>query len=366
MHLCLNRLSALALLRTLRRQGKSPLGVPCGVPEPDSWPQRRWSPRLIPYLELGLSEPPSAAEPVEIMVPSGKRRPKASFLSATVCEDGIPAGSFVRVSSEFTIPCPELLFLELASVMDRAALELVGYELCGTFSRDPAKPRTGPTTHGVPPVTSVDAIKAYLRQCRGVRGLKSARRAIEQVRDNAWSAMEALMALVLVRDVDDYGFGIPDIRLNEREGHGRELARRGVRPSRVPDISFDSIPAGFNYDGQGHLDLSGMDTDAPDPEALIGALSEVRAKYVDDLRRNRELLARGRVVLPVVAEDLVEDGGFDTCVLEAVLAVERLVGTSGDVGARVRSCLGGKLAAGRQRLIWSLYPWNAGPSLGAY
>lgn len=55
MHLCLNRLSALTLLRTLRRQGESPLGVPCGVPEPDSWPQKRWSPRLIPHLELGLS-----------------------------------------------------------------------------------------------------------------------------------------------------------------------------------------------------------------------------------------------------------------------------------------------------------------------
>ena len=368
MHLCLGGLSALALLRTLRRQNGAPLDTTCGVPEPDPWPQKRWSPRLIPCLDLGRTEPPDAKIPVEVVMPRGARRPKASFLSVTVCEEGIPAGSFVRVKDEFTIPCPELLFLELASVMDRAALELVGYELCGTFARDPTMPRTGPVAHGVAPVTTVDNIAAYLGRCRGVRGLKAARRAIGQVRDNAWSAMEALMALVLVRDVVDYGFGLSGIRLNEREGHGQELAHRGVRSSRVPDISLEDLPVGFNYDGRGHLDLTKLklDTDQPNLQGLRDALTEVRSKYVDDVRRNRELLARGRIVMPVVAEDLIEDGGFDTCVLEAVLAAERLVGTSGDIGARIRSCLTGDLAAGRQRLIWSLYPWNGGPSLDAY
>ena len=299
-------------------------------------------------------------------MPRGARRPKASFLSVTVCEEGIPAGSFVRVKDEFTIPCPELLFLELASVMDRAALELVGYELCGTFARDPTMPRTGPVAHGVAPVTTVDNIAAYLGRCRGVRGLKAARRAIGQVRDNAWSAMEALMALVLVRDVVDYGFGLSGIRLNEREGHGQELARRGVRPSRVPDISLEDLPVGFNYDGHSHLNLNSIDVSSLGEDELRGALAEVRNKYVDDIRRNRELLAQGRIVLPIVAEDLVDRDGLDAVVLEAMLAAERLTGTSGENGVLVRTALGRGYAARRQQLIWSLYPWLGGTSLGAY
>lgn len=284
----------------------------------------------------------------------------------TVYGDGLPAGSFARVSSEFTIPCPELLFLELASVMDPAALELVGYELCGTFSRDHANPRTGGVVHGLRPLTSVQKIKDYLSRCTGIRGLSAARRAVERVRDDAWSAMEAIVALLLVRPQDEGGYGIGELVLNEREGAPGELRQRGVRESRVPDIGLINLPVGFNYDGHGHLDLGSIPVETQSAAEIRARLAEVREKYVDDLRRNRELLAGGRIVMPVVAEDLMEYGGLDTVVLEAVLATERLTGCSGEEGVRVRRALDKQLSAKRQQLIWSLYPWTGGHSLGNY
>ena len=209
-------------------------------------------------------------------------------------------------------------------------------------------------------------IKDYLSRCTGIRGLGAARRAIERVRDDAWSAMEAIVALLLVRPQNEGGYGIGELVLNERENAPGELKRRGVRGSRVPDIGLANLPVGFNYDGRGHLDLGSIPVETQSAAEIKVALAEVRGKYVDDLRRNRELLAGGRIVMPIVAEDLMEYGGLDTVVLEAVLAAERLTGRSGEEGARVRRALDKRLSAKRQQLIWSLYPWTGGQSLGDY
>lgn len=366
MHVCLNRLSALALLRQLRATEDPSCWEACGIPDPDPWPLKRWSARAVPYTLLGRDRPPSSRDPLEIMVAVAQARPKASFISSRVIGTELPAGSFVRVSDEFTVPCPELLYLELSRVMHPAALTLVGYELCGAYARNPLRPRTGPVTHGLAPLTSVSKIRSYLDKCKGVRGIGVARTALEDVRDNAWSAMEAIVSLLLVRDVKDRGYGIKGITLNERETFVGELSSKTLASSRVPDISLNELPVCFNYDGYGHLDLNSIDVVALEAGDLKGKLAEVRAKYVDDLRRNRELLAQGRIVLPLVAEDLFEWGGLDAAVLEAVLAAERITGTSGEVGRSVRSALKKPHVARRQQLIWSLYPWEGGSSLGAY
>ena len=366
MHLCINSLTALALVRRLRAEDMGMPSETCGVPSPDPWPNRRWTPRLIPHQLIGLSDPPSERHPIHVVSPDASSRPKAAFMTTTVYGRGIPPGSFARVSENFTVPRPELLFLELANVMDRPALELLGYELCGTFSRCADNPRTGKAVHGVAPLTSVAKIRDYVCSCLRVRGRERALAALENVRDNAWSAMEAIVALALVRPLEKDGYGIRNIKLNAREQVGRELRPRVSHESRVPDISLGDLPVGFNYDGYGHLDLNSIDVKALDEDELKASLARVREKYVDDLRRNRELLASGRIVLPVVAEDLMDSGGLDSVVLEAVIAAERLTGESGETGAIVRQALERPHAARRQRIIWSLYPWRGGVSLGNY
>lgn len=366
MNVCVNRLTALSLLRHCRAEGDFSDAERCGVSSPDPWPQHRWTRRIIPYQLVGLANPPSPSHPFEIAVPSASSRPKASFVHATVYRDQIPAGSFIRVSQEFAIPCPELLFLELASVMEQASLELVGYELCGTFTRDSANPRTGNVTHGVRPLTTVHNIRRYLLKLPATRTRSLALAALENVRDNAWSVMEAIVAMLLVRSIEQEGYGIPNIRLNVPEGPGRELRLKGAKEKRIPDIALDDLPVGFNYDGYGHLDLAAIDVGSLEKDEILAALVQVREKYVDDLRRNRELLAGGRIVLPIVAEDLFESGGLDAAVLAAISASERIAGMSGAVADNVRRALAREHNIRRQRLIWSLYPWSGGTSLGNY
>ena len=75
-----------------------------------------------------------------------------------------PEGSFLQLGESLTIPCPELLFVELATIMKPAALGLLGYELCGSFCRDPLNPRSGKVTHGLSPVTDVASIRSFIEE----------------------------------------------------------------------------------------------------------------------------------------------------------------------------------------------------------
>ncbi|MDO4797540.1 MAG: hypothetical protein Q4A01_05920 [Coriobacteriales bacterium] len=52
----------------------------------------------------------------------------------------------------------------------------------------------------------------------------------------------------------------------------------------------------------------------------------MRQKYVDDLWRNRELLVAGRVVLPVVKEDLATPQGMDDLMAQAYTCAHRYFG----------------------------------------
>lgn len=93
-----------------------------------------------------------------------------------------------------------------------------------------------------------------------------------------------------------------------------------------------------------------------DPHRTI---RDVREKYLDDLKRNRELAALGCVVLPVTARDLFGPGGLDAVMLEAAMAIDELDG--GPTLQNMRAVLDSpRERKRRQQLLWSLLPWPEG------
>ena len=240
--------------------------------------------------------------------------------------------------------------------MAPAVHALFGYELCGSFSRDPNDPRTGRATLGIAPVTSVERIGRFIDRCSNVRGTVAARRSLEYVADNAWSPAETVVAALVALPVHELGYGLGKVTLNARRAAPPELVKLGAAASRIPDIEVDGLRVGFNYDGHDHLDLPSIARAATQEES-DSAIDAVREKYVDDLRRNRELLATGRIVLPVTSEDLFRKNGLDAVMLEAALAEESLFGTKlPELRGTIASSA---LRRARQRLIWSLLPWDA-------
>lgn len=348
MRIAVNKMSALHLLRSTRSaHGRFPSGT-SELADPDPSPRRRWTRSALPER---IQELP---RPLHVAVPSSKTRIQASFARSTVYSRGLPAGAFADLGDGILASTPELLFVELASIMRPMVLALVGYELCGTFSRDAANPRTGPITYGVAPATSVEKIRAFAKSSR-LQYTREALEVLDYVHNNAWSPMEAIVAALATMPGEFYGYDLGDIALNVRHANPSELTALGCPATRVPDIEILGTHVGLNYDGREHLDLDSI-ANAQGAEAA-NAAAAARAKYVDDLRRNRELAAQGRVILPVTAEDLFEEGAMDTLMLELAMAAELFGGAS---TRRTRNVIAARaVTSARQQLIWSLLPWDA-------
>ena len=198
--------------------------------------------------------------------------------------------------------------------------------------------------------------------------MTQARATLDLLCDEAWSPVEAIVAAMAALPVTDYGYGLAPLRLNHREFTPSRLASAAARGSRVPDIIFEGTHSGINYDGAVHLDLDSIvlaaQEAAADPddrelqEVLEGAKGAVRAKVVDDIRRNRELAAMGLSVLPVVKEDLYETGGLDAVMSQVMATIE----ARGERDLTLQRLMLSSRAAAtrRQQLIWSLLPGHKG------
>lgn len=358
MRITFDLLTALRALRVFRATGRPLPTERTTMPAPDPSPQSRWTARLIPRTRLALGAPGEDDAPLDVSVPSPAQRVEASIFSCSVRSRVAGRELFVDLGEGVFIPCPELLFYELADVMTPEAHALLAYELCGTYARDAADPRLGETTYGVPPVTSVARLSAFIEaQSRASRVTMKARLNLRRAADNAWSPMEAVVALMLRLPVHELGYEFGEVALNRRHEATPELVRAGARGSRVPDIEVVGTHVGFNYDGSGHLDLESVAEAALRGEER-DAIRKVREKHRDDIRRTRELAAQGCVVFPLTAADLYAPGALDAVMLEAAMTMGELDGRS--LGEMRVALMPGRLADTRQQLIWSLLPWPSG------
>lgn len=333
---------------------------------PSPSPGKRWTRRLIDNTDFGLPIT-FAGKTVNFAVPDKASRIRTRNSTSTVYEKGLPSGAFIKVGCStdectLAISSPELLFVELAKTMHPLEHLMLGHELCGTFSRDADDPYNGPVTYEVQPVTSVERIRRFLSEAKSIRGIDAARTSIKYLNDNAWSPTESLAAALLRLPVDSLGYDFGELELNQRISPSALLP--GSAHSRVPDIMIAGTPVGVNYDGGAHLDLDSIVSAARAAEAnpelqqaqvsLSNAVRSVRAKLVDDIRRNRELAADGLAVFPIVKEDLYPRGGFDKVVAHLALVIEQL--TNRDMGKQKKILNMRRLSDARWHMALSLLP----------
>lgn len=367
MRMTLNSLSALRITRAIRH-GNVPgdLAHRCDYIAPNPEPNKRWTAKgLAVGLEfLGSASRFSEHRPLDVLVSERSRRLQLKGARNTFRSGSYPPGSFVDLGNGIAMSGPELLFIELARVMDPAIHLLLGMELCGCFSRDAENPRMGDVRYGIPPATTVERLRSFAREAHWIRGTERAISTIDRIVENAWSPMEAIIAALIVLPRSELGYGMWPIALNPRKELGERLAQLSDASSRVPDIMFMGTSVGLNYDGEDHFRLSEIARAAAASERNPGdaslfrelelALAEARKRIVSDKRRDRDLMALGLAVFSITKEDLEEKGGFDRVMRQVVEAIER----TGERNLVLhRSAFeGGLYADARQDFIWSLVP----------
>lgn len=214
------------------------VGARIDLPAPDPAPANRWTQKAFDLAFLGINEPLDQKHPLHIAVPDAKLRIRTRGTACSVFTR-IPTGSFVDVGHGVAIVCLELVFAEMSAAMNRLVQLLLGYELCGGYSRDDVDPREGEIAYSVDPLSTPEAIGEYLEGCRHMPQIWQSREALPYLLGNAWSPIEAIIAQMIVLDPCESGYGLGEIELNHRVG----AAKKG---SRVPDILFAGTHVGLN------------------------------------------------------------------------------------------------------------------------
>lgn len=361
----LSYLSALDVVRILRANGVNIRGLePIRLVNPLPWVGERWVPSTFADSRWQWSVP-SKNNHLHVMVPDHAHRIQMENVESRVQLAGMPAGSVLWLDECSSVVCPELLFLQMAKVLSLPALVMLGYEFCGHFSRDAWEPIEGPIKMELPSATSVDSIQKYISTLRHVPGIAKAKKALQFIADHAMSAPEALLAAVYSLPSSECGYGLGPIILNERIPTLVSTAADAKR-NRYPDLLFSFAPLGINYEGENHLDLKGLlkllrqiiFCGEEDRAALIAKLDdkmkEVRQKYVDDIVRNRQLMAEGRIVLPVTKEDLYKADFLDDLTWSILACAQNIFGI--DTTAYERTLENTELARDRNEFIASFLP----------
>ena len=361
MRITFNKLTALHILRVWRSSGRTLTADRHGLKTSVVAPGRYWTRRRISAclesVDVSLSD---MRGQVQVMVPRPGARIRSRTARNTVYVRGLPETPVIELGSVVRIPCPELLFIELGTIMSPTAQLLVGLELCGRFSRDARDPRDGNTTFGIKPVTTADKIRSYVSTARDLAGLEQSRRVAEWLMDEAWSPQEALLNGLARMPLHELGYELGELQLNPRFIARGQLLSLVDKKSRVPDSLVKDAHVGFNYDGGPHF---GEDVCGTAETELIGSntAASMRKAVVADKRRDRDLLVQGLAILPVTKEDFYERGGIDRVMLQAMSLLERI--DQRDYSKHKRVLRKPRLAEERQRLIWSLLPGRRGREL---
>ena len=322
MGLTISFLSALDAMRTIRSNGTNIQEMDATrLTQPVPWAGKHWSMKEFESSKWRWGIP-SANDPLHVLVPQHTGRPRMAYVRAHLTRQNLPPHSILWVDECTSIVCPELLFLQMASAFSFPALVLLGYELCGNFSRSALEPLNGHVEMNIPAATSVDRIREYILATSYGRGASEALRALDCVSDHALSAPEALLAAMYSMPTNEAGYDMGPVTLNEKVqiNCDDDSARKRHR---YPDITLSPIPVGINYDGEGHFELNGLKDLIRRAENLEGEeyeaaqeliyrkLDSIREKMLDDNMRNRELAAAGRIVMVVTKEDLYGKGNLD-------------------------------------------------------
>lgn len=376
MALTISHTSALRVTRTLRANGKD-LRLMSNVPiaQPSTWVGKRWS--MKEFLSDSWKwDRPSAARPLHFVTTKKTGRIRLQNMRCHLFAGELPANAVVWLDECSSMSGPEYLFVQMAESLSIPELVLLGYELCGNFTRSKDGSIRGSVTDGICPATSVAELYGFVWSVDKLPGIIRAREAVQYISNHAVSVPEAILATMYSLPPVESGYGMGPVTLNQRVSVADDdddyadspKEKRKLPRVRYPDLMFSFAPVGINYDGGDHLDLDGLveaarkdalteansDDKALTSQELREKLASVRAKVVDDIQRNRQLASRGRIVFPATKEDLYEEDGLETLTQQILSCAHKVFGV--DVGRFEKTLNDTAARRSRRALLSSMLP----------
>ena len=375
MSITISHASALYSIRTLRCDGKDVRYFDhAAIARPSTWVGKRWTMREFTADEWKWQRP-SPSKPLHVLVRKQTERPRLQNVQAHVYTTNLPPNAILWLDEYATISSPELVFVQMAESLSLPELVLLGYELCGYYSKSPNDPSNGPVVDNIRNATTVEELRRFADCQMRLPGIELARKALEYVAEPAASVPEAILSMMYSLPTGELGYGMGPITLNRRVATQDDAPH--AAQNRYPDLMFPFAPVGINYEGKGHLDLDGLeqviwqailagdsnaqgddsnaqDDDSNARELLVKKIAEIRDKAYDDILRNRQLAARGKIVLQATKRDLYDKDGLDHLTKQILQCARETFGV--DTSAYEKALNNTKLCSDRYNLLMSLLP----------
>jgi hypothetical protein len=201
----------------------------------------------------------------------------------------VPKDAFSPAGEGSFVASPEFCFLQMASVLDFSSTVMLGMELCGFYSIDPTD-EDGFAKRGVA-LTSVEHIRAFLAENKGLRGHRAAETALSYVSDGAASPMETAIYLLLCLPYKRGGYGLARPMLNYPIKLGAQALQLSGGLPRWGDLCWPD--------------------DRLDLEYLGVASHEGTGKMLSDRRRTLAIEEAGYEVIEITKEQVLDLEAFD-------------------------------------------------------
>lgn len=166
-----------------------------------------------------------------------------------VFKNFIPKNSFAKIKNDIFLSSPEFMFIQLASKLPLFDLVKIGYELCGNYVYDQSQDKFVSCKRPISSVKKINrVINAIIQSDQRCFGINKALRAIKLINDNSYSAQETNLCIKLCAGKKYGGFGIKDMKLNQKiklSTNAREIAGQQII---MPDISNPKTKIAIEYD----------------------------------------------------------------------------------------------------------------------
>lgn len=199
-------------------------------------------------LELIDAEAPLHVLTSQPIAPSGTKRIHAHTWSAPIPPGTLVECETLSIDNVFA-SSPEFTFLQLAQVLSIVQLIEVGYELCGSYSLTNAVPEGFVSRKSL---TTIRKLRTFLEKANGFRGVKNAKRALDNVLPGSESPRETAqcMLLCLPHLLGGYKLGQPV--LNRTIQLGKRAQEVTSMSSRRCDLYWPDKKLAVEYDSDAH------------------------------------------------------------------------------------------------------------------
>ncbi|MDO5328552.1 MAG: DUF559 domain-containing protein [Coriobacteriia bacterium] len=166
---------------------------------------------------------------MDILITNQKSRYITKNLNFHVCSYSLPKNLFIEIDKELAITGPELLYFQLAQVLDFEELIMLGNELCGTYvvckdeSYDFNCSNKGFIDH-CPPATTLARLRRLAvifeqkNKTKGciIKNLHQAKKALKCVGDCSASPRESIVYSLLVGTRSQGMFNVGPLEMNKK------------------------------------------------------------------------------------------------------------------------------------------------------